>query len=89
MLLGEHDVVLLRHSLIGLHTSISSAEHDIHWYLDGVWLHELVSVSEDPIVGVALLADTVHVGPALAAACQLSVMFAGALLPRLFVPTTP
>ena len=82
-------VVLLEHSDSVLQASITSAEHAIHWNFVGVWLHELVSVSELPSVGVGLLAVTVHSGPALAAACQLSVMLAGALLPRLLVPMTP
>jgi hypothetical protein len=68
--------------------SISSAEHCIHWYFVGPWLQELVSVTGEPSVGVALLAATVQVGPALAGGCQLSVIDAGALFPRLLVATT-
>ena len=86
---GVHDDVLLAHSVSGLHASISSAEHACHWYFAGEWLQELVSVSVLPSMGVALLAAIVQLGPAAAAACQLSVMLAGALLPRLFTPTTP
>ena len=81
--------MLFAHSLIGWQTSISIAEHESHWNFVGVWLHELVSVRRVPTFGVALLAETVQVGPALAAACQLSARFTGALLPRLFVATTP
>ena len=81
--------MLFAHSETRLQASITNAEHAIHWYFDGVWLQELVSVSSVPSVGVALLAATVHVGPALAAGCQLSVIDAGALLPRLFVAITP
>lgn len=80
--------MLPAHSERRLHASTTNAEHAIHWNFVGVWLHELVSVIDEPSVGVALLADTVQSGPALAAACQLSVMLAGALLPRLLVPMT-
>ena len=81
--------MLLAHSETGLQASTSSAEQASHWYFVGEKLHELVSVIPDPSVGVGLLALTVHVGPALAAACQLSAIEAGALLPRLLVATTP
>ena len=48
-LTGEHAVVELRHSAIGLHSSISSAEQPSHSKRVGVWLQFALSVSGDPI----------------------------------------
>ena len=82
-------VVLLAHWVSGWQISVSSAEQSCHWNCDGAWLQFPVSVTVVPTVGRALLAATVQVGDADAAVCQLSVMFAGALLPRLLTPITP
>ena len=89
MLTAVQFVVVLAHCGSGWQTSVTSAEHSCHWNWVGVWLQFALNVTALPIVGLALLAETVHVGNAEAAPCQLSVTVAGALLPLPLVAMTP